>query len=165
MSKQIKITIILDQPLNEYAESIGRELLGSQHCFGVYSSFSQERVTYEEIDSTPKLVERKCNWEFDTEVLGKKIKFNSIEDDPLVFIATFENLSYRDDEMIEYTIFRQINCDCDMESIRLIYPDHSINNRVRKDFKTDITIYSGKEITDDDFLQKLLEHTLYEYIS
>lgn len=51
MKKQTKITIILDQPMNEFAEDIGRELLGQRLCFGVYSSFDQSRVTFEEIDA------------------------------------------------------------------------------------------------------------------
>lgn len=52
--KAIKITIILEQPnFDPYSEEIARELLGSQHCFGVYRSFKQDNVTFEETDLYP----------------------------------------------------------------------------------------------------------------
>ncbi len=61
MSKQTKITIILDQPMNEYAEEIGRSLLEQWLCFGAYSSFDQSRVTFEEIDE-PVGAASKCEY-------------------------------------------------------------------------------------------------------
>lgn len=52
--KAIKITIIMEQPnFDPYSEEIARNLLGSQDCFGVYSSFTQDNVTFEEIELHP----------------------------------------------------------------------------------------------------------------
>lgn len=49
--KQVKITIILDQPLYEgHSEPIIRDILEGRMAFGVYSTFSQDRVTIEEIE-------------------------------------------------------------------------------------------------------------------
>lgn len=47
--KQTKITIILDQPL--HTETVTRAILGDKMAYGAYASFSQDRVTVEEIDS------------------------------------------------------------------------------------------------------------------
>lgn len=51
MAKQIKITIVLEQPLFDETESIIREILADRRAFGYYPHFNQECVTVKEIDT------------------------------------------------------------------------------------------------------------------
>lgn len=49
--KQVKITIILDQPLYDESEAIIREILADRKTFGYYPHFNQSCVTVEQIES------------------------------------------------------------------------------------------------------------------
>jgi hypothetical protein len=54
MAKQVKITIILEQPLYDESEGIIRDILADKRVFGYYAHFNQSCVTVEEIDSEKK---------------------------------------------------------------------------------------------------------------
>lgn len=44
----------MEQPnFAPHSEEVARDLLGSHHCFGVYKSFTQDNVTFEEIETGP----------------------------------------------------------------------------------------------------------------
>lgn len=97
----------------------------------------------------------KMEWNDVITLNGKNYRFESVEEEPLMFIMKIDE---------SYHLQRDINCDAPTEYIRLIYEYKSVRNGVEKDDKLVQQVYRGKEIKSAEFMKELLEHVLYGII-
>lgn len=83
---------------------------------------------------------------------GKDYKFNSIEDDPLIFVMTVND---------SYDLIRDVNCDIPFERWTLLKKYKSVLNGVEKDEVFRDQVYHGRDIGDENFMRQLLENVLF----
>lgn len=94
-------------------------------------------------------------FDHEVELNGKTYKFESIEDDPLIFEMTINK---------DYKLYRHINCDEPTEYMSLVHYYTSVSNGVSKPDTFSDRVYSGKEITSEIFMKELLEQVLWHLL-
>lgn len=83
---------------------------------------------------------------------GVDYKFNSIEDEPLMYIMNINE---------NYDLIREINCDIPFEKWTLIKKYKSILNGIEKDDFISDQVYHGKDINDENFMKQLFENVIF----
>lgn len=84
---------------------------------------------------------------------GKPYKFESVEDDPLIFIMKVDE---------QHHLYRQIDCDSPTEKMTLHKYYNGVINSIPKEMVFSQDVYNGKEIVSEDFMKVLLEHVLHK---
>ena len=91
------------------------------------------------------------NFDCEVELNGKTYKFESIEEDPLMFEMIINN---------NYALYRHINCDEHEEYINLVRKYTAVKNGVSEPATFSTDVYRGREIKSESFMKELLEHVL-----